>query len=97
MLLDQAEPWYEQRLQRLEEGIRKRLADLSRRLGDADWLDGAFNAGDLMMISVLRRLRGSALLDEYPTLTAYIARGEARPRRQHRAHETAGRRRFRRR
>lgn len=53
--------------------------DLSRRLGDADWLDGAFSAGDLMMITVLRRLSGTGVLDRYPGLTVYVARGESRP------------------
>jgi glutathione S-transferase len=55
------------------------LGQLSRRLGDADWLDGAFSAGDLMMVSVLLRLKASGLLDEYPNLSVYVARGEARP------------------
>jgi glutathione S-transferase len=55
------------------------LRELSVSLGDDDWLDGAFSAGDLMMVSVLRRLNGSDLLDEYPNLSAYVARGEARP------------------
>ncbi|MBZ9799358.1 glutathione S-transferase family protein [Mesorhizobium sp. ES1-4] len=73
------EPWYEQRRPLVEESIRNRLGDLSSRLGDADWLDGAFSAGDLMMMSVLRRLRRSGILDEYPNLSAYVARGEARP------------------
>ena len=59
--------------------MRDRLKQLSARLGDADWLDGAFSAGDLMMVSVLLRLRLSGILDEYPTLAAYVARGEARP------------------
>jgi glutathione S-transferase len=59
--------------------FRNRLAQLSHRLGDADWLDGAFSAGDLMMVSVLLRLKASGLLDEYPNLSAYVARGEARP------------------
>ena len=59
--------------------IRGRLTDLSRRLGDADWLDGAFSAGDLMMADVLRRLGGSALLAEHPNLGAYVDRAEARP------------------
>ena len=54
-------------------------SQLSRRLGDADWLDGAFSAGDLMMVSVLLRLNASGMLDEYPNLSAYVARGEARP------------------
>ena len=71
--------WYEERLSVVEERIRKRLGELSGRLGDADWLDGAFSAGDLLMVSVLLRLKGSGILDEYPNLSAYVARGEARP------------------
>lgn len=78
-ILDRDEPWYEQRLRALEGSIRKRLDDLSSRLGDADWLDGAFSAGDLLMVTVLRRLQGSGLLEKYPSLAAYVARGEARP------------------
>src|SRR3546814_2448988 len=69
----------EQRLRALEDSIRIRLGDLSGRLGDADWLDGAFSAGDLLMVTVLRRLHGSGILDDYPNLSAYVARGEARP------------------
>ena len=72
-------PWYEERLPILDDRIRHRLNDLSRRLGDAAWLDGAFSAGDLMMVTVLRRLEGSGLAEEYPNLAAYVARGEARP------------------
>jgi glutathione S-transferase len=78
-ILERDEPWYEQRRRSLEDSIRKRLRDLSRRLGGADWLDGPFSAGDLLMITVLRRAQGSGLLDEYPNLSAYVARGEARP------------------
>ncbi len=78
-ILERDEPWYEQRLRVLEDGVRTRLGDLSSRLGDADWLDGAFSAGDLLMVSVLLRLKGSGILDEYPNLSAYVARGEARP------------------
>jgi glutathione S-transferase len=72
-------PWYEERLPLLEDRIRGRLAELSRRLGDADWLDGGFSAGDLMMVMVLRRLEGSGLLEKYRNLFAYVARGQARP------------------
>ncbi|MEO6690087.1 MAG: glutathione S-transferase family protein [Dokdonella sp.] len=72
-------PWSEQRMPLVKDRIRDRLADLSTRLGDADWLDGAFSAGDLMMVGVLLRLKSSGLLDEYPNLAAYVARGEARP------------------
>jgi glutathione S-transferase len=78
-VLEREELWYEQRLRVLEKSIRKRLGDLSGRLGDADWLDGAFSAGDLLMVTVLLRLKGSAMLDKYPNLSAYLARGEARP------------------
>jgi glutathione S-transferase len=78
-LLERDETWHEQRLPVLEDRIRKRLGELSDRLGDADWLDGAFTAGDLVMIGVLRRLNRSGLLDEHPNLAAYVARGEARP------------------
>lgn len=77
--LERDESWYEQRLSGVEDRIRGRLGELSARLGDADWLDGAFSAGDLLMVMVLRRLNGSGLLEEYPNLAAYIARGEARP------------------
>ncbi|MCK8779577.1 glutathione S-transferase family protein [Rhizobium sp. NTR19] len=78
-ILERDEPWFEQRLQVLEANIRKRLDGLSTRLGDAEWLDGAFTAGDLLMVSVLRRLHGSTILEDYPNLLAYVGRGEARP------------------
>jgi|SRR5215469_13286490 len=73
------ETWSEQRLPLVKERIRKPLGQLSDRLGDADWLDGEFSAGDLMMVAVLLRLKPSGILDEYPKLAAYAARGEARP------------------
>lgn len=79
MILERDEPWYEQRLRALENSIRKRLNSLSRRLGAAEWLDGAFSAGDLLMVTVLLRLKGSPILEDYPSLSAYLARGEARP------------------
>lgn len=79
LLLERDEPWHEQRLPLVLNRIRNRLGQLSHRLGDADWLDGAFSAGDLLMVSALLRLGGSGLLDEYPNLAAYTARGQARP------------------
>ncbi len=79
MVLERDRPWYADRLAILEDRIRQRLADLAARLGQADWLDGAFSAGDLMMVTVLRRLNGTALLEDHPTLAAYVARAEARP------------------
>src|SRR6187455_2633680 len=78
-LLEGDKPWSKERLPLVEDRIRDRLKQLSARLGDAEWLDGAFSAGDLMMVSVLVRLKSSGLLAEYPNLAAYLARGEARP------------------
>ena len=72
-------PWYEQRLRVVEDRARKRLSELSARLGDAEWLEGTFTAGDLLMMAVLFRSKRSGILDEYPSLSAYVARGEARP------------------
>jgi glutathione S-transferase len=78
-ILERDRPWHEQRLPLVEDRARKVLGALSRRLGDAIWLEGAFSAGDLMVIEALRRLNRSSLLDEYPNLSAYVTRGEARP------------------
>jgi glutathione S-transferase len=78
-LLESDKPWSKERLPLVMDRVRNPLEPLSRRLGDADWLDGAFSAGDLMMVSVLLRLRASGVLDEFPKLAAYVARGEARP------------------
>ncbi|MGX0964935.1 glutathione S-transferase [Bradyrhizobium japonicum] len=79
MLFERDKSWYEERLPLLKDRVRVRLGELSRRLGGTEWLDGAFSAGDLMMVTVLRRLNASRLLEEYPDLSAYVARGEARP------------------
>lgn len=80
MLFESDKSWYAQRLALLDDAARKRLGELSMRLGEAEWLDGEFSAGDLMMVAVVGRLEdGSSLLDEYPNVRAYVARGEARP------------------
>lgn len=76
---EDGKPWQGERFAMVEGRIRSRLGELSRRLGQADWLDGQFSAGDLMMVSVLRRMGGSGILEEFPNLTAYVARAEARP------------------
>ena len=78
-ILEGDKPWSKERLPLVLDRIRDRLDQFSGRLGDADWLDGAFSAGDLMMVSVLLRLKPSGILDEYPSLASYVARGEARP------------------
>jgi glutathione S-transferase len=72
-------PWSKERLPLIMDRIRTRLGQLSARLGDAEWLDGEFSAGDLVMVSVLLRLKPSGILSEFPRLAAYVARGEARP------------------
>ena len=77
-LLERGKAWHEERLPLLEDRVRARLDDLSGRLGDADWLDTAFSAGDPLMVTVLRRSHGSGMLEEYANLSAYAARGEAR-------------------
>jgi glutathione S-transferase len=79
VLLERDKTWSDERLPLVKDRIRERLGQLSDRLGDAEWLDGDFSAGDLMMASVMLRLRTSGLLDEYPNLAAYVARAEARP------------------
>lgn len=78
-IVERDKPWYAARLPMLDDRVRARLNELSNRLGPADWLDGAFSAGDLMMVTVLRRLEGSGLLEAFPTVAAYVARGVARP------------------
>ena len=78
-LFERDKPWYEQRQPLLDDRARKSLSQLSSRLGRAEWLDGAFSAGDLMMVGVLFRSKPSGILDEYPNLFAFVARGEARP------------------
>ena len=78
-ILEGDKPWAAERLPLVVDRIRDRLKQLSARLGDADWLDGAFSAGDLMMVSVLLRMKSSGIVDEFPNLAAYLARGEARP------------------
>ena len=77
-LLERDKPWFAERQPILDERVHVRLRQLSARLGEAEWLDGGFSAGDLLMVTVLRRLESSAMLDGYPNLRAYVARGEAR-------------------
>jgi len=78
-ILEADKPWNKERLPLVADRVRNRLNQLAARLGGAEWLDGAFSAGDLIMVSVLLRLRASGILNEYPTLAAYVARGETRP------------------
>ncbi|HZH07024.1 MAG TPA: glutathione S-transferase family protein [Lautropia sp.] len=79
ILLERSRSWFEERLPMLDDRVRTRLSELSRCLADAEWLDDAFSAGDLLMVNVLRRPAASTMLPEFPNLAAYVARGEARP------------------
>jgi glutathione S-transferase len=79
MLTERDKPWHAQRLPMLDDRVHGRLSELSSRLGDAEWLDAEFSVGDIMMVGLLRRPAISSILQEYPNLIAYVARGEARP------------------
>jgi glutathione S-transferase len=79
ILMEKDRSWFEQRMPILDERVRARLRDLSAALGDSDWLDGGFSAGDLLMVNVLRRPAASPIINEFPNLVAYVERGEARP------------------
>lgn len=78
-ILEREKGWYAERLPMLEGRVKTRLGDLSRYLGDSEWLDGEFGVGDLMMVHVVRRVSGLGVIEELPNLAAYIARAEARP------------------
>src|SRR5687767_9881385 len=78
-LLEADKPWNRERLPLVEDRVRDRLKQLSARLGGADWLDGPFSAGDIMMAHVLQRLKPSGLLDEHSNVSTYVARAEVRP------------------
>lgn len=78
-LIERERSWFAERQVMLDSNVRRRLGELSARLGDRDWLDGKFSIGDIMMIGLLRRLEGTTLLEEYPNLVAYVVRGEERP------------------
>lgn len=78
-IIDGDKDWSKERLPSVDARLRERLDELSARLGESEWLDGAFSAGDLLMVAVLRNLNGTEFLTAYPNLAAYTARGEARP------------------
>lgn len=79
MYFEKDKPWFAERVALVEERIRGRLGFLSRALDSAAWLSAEFSIADVLMVTVLRRLNGSSLLNDYPNLAAYVARGEARP------------------
>jgi glutathione S-transferase len=78
-VLERKEPWFEARAAQVDQRVRQRLGDLSHHLGESEWLDGDFSAGDLMMATVLMRAEALGFVDEFPNLAAYLARAKARP------------------
>ncbi|GGD38853.1 glutathione S-transferase family protein [Pseudoxanthomonas indica] len=78
-VLERKEPWFEARSAMVDQRVRQRFGELVQHLGDADWLDGEFSAGDLMMVTVLMRADALGFVEEFPALAAYLARGKARP------------------
>ncbi len=78
-VLERDRPWFAERQEMLEGRVRGVLGRLSDRLGQGEWLEARFSAGDLLMVSVLRRLGGTGIVEDWPNLAGYVARGEARP------------------
>lgn len=74
------EEWAKLRRPSAEDFARLKLKRLSEWLGDKQWLErDRFTIGDLLMVTVLRFLRHTDLVAEFPNLAAYLKRGEARP------------------
>ncbi|MBE7209442.1 MAG: glutathione S-transferase family protein [Gluconacetobacter diazotrophicus] len=73
------EDWFARRGPVLADRVRERLRELAARIGGNEWLEGDFSAADLLMVTVLRRLGATGLLEEQPELVAYVSRGTARP------------------
>jgi glutathione S-transferase len=73
------EAWTVERRPQVMEMLGKRLDRLADWLGDKEWLEDRFTAGDLLMVDVLRIVEKTELLNERPNLLAYKERGTARP------------------
>lgn len=79
-LFDKDEPYADLARPKMEQRLNDRLGELGKALGEKDWLDGGdFTVGDLLMVSALRGLRDTGMIEKHPVLAAYVARGEARP------------------
>jgi len=61
------------------EAVQGRLDAVAAWLGNRDYLEDRFTAGDLLMVTVLRFLRHTDMVSAMPSLAAYVARCEARP------------------
>lgn len=79
-LFHAGEAWTAERRPQVEAQLRKRLTDLQTALGDRQWFaNDRFSAADILMTHVLRDLRHTSIIADYPALAAYVARAEARP------------------
>jgi glutathione S-transferase len=78
-VFNRGEPWTDEARPKFMERINGRLKCVSEALGDKEWLEGRFTIGDLMLVTVLRQLRGTGVLHQLPNIAALVERGEARP------------------
>lgn len=79
-LFHAGEAWTVERRPQVEAQLRKKLGDLQTALGDRQWFaNDRFSAADILMTHVLRDLRHTTIVADYPALAAYVARAEARP------------------
>jgi glutathione S-transferase len=78
-LFNANEEWAKMRRPAVVERVKARLSCLASCLDGRDYLEGRFTAGDLLMTTVLRILRHTALVAESPALDAYQKRCEERP------------------
>ncbi len=79
-LFHAGEAWTVERRPQVEAQLRKKLGDLQTALGDRQWFaNDRFSAADILMTHVLRDLRHTDIVADYPALAAYVARSEARP------------------
>lgn len=73
------QPWTRDARPGFIDFLQKRLSYVEAALGGGEWLAGTFSIADIVMVTVLREVRHTDILDSYPILTAYKQRGEARP------------------
>ena len=78
-IFNRGESWTDEAKPKFVERLESRLKCVSEALGEKDWLEDRFTIADLMLVTVLRQLRGMGIVENFPNLAALVARGEARP------------------
>lgn len=71
--------WAVERRPAVESKAHSRLADLERWLEGREYLAGQFSVADILMVTVLRFVRHTGMVSQYPALHAYYERCMARP------------------